>query len=161
MFGHFHVSLFATRVKFKLPLCVSPISDPMTWKHDAFQHLWGNLSVRFSTVPSSRAGSSTLVLEEWFTNFLALLVEKPFEVPMLYNLLVRLQKLSRVCKCFHFMHGSCPVTSKRQGFQESLWRSLQTNSGNPLHVSNMESGQDSSTSVMEGISFHASPLFRR
>ena len=83
VFGHFHVCLFATRVNFKLPLCVSPISDPMAWKHDAFQHLWDNLSVCFSTVPSSRAGSSTLVLEEWFTNFLALLVEKPFELPML------------------------------------------------------------------------------
>ena len=44
MFGQPHINLFATKAKAKLPMYMSPVPDPMAWKHDAFQHLWDNLS---------------------------------------------------------------------------------------------------------------------
>ena len=45
VYSYPHIDLFATRANTKLPLYVSLIPDPMTWKQDAFQHLWDNLSV--------------------------------------------------------------------------------------------------------------------
>ena len=38
IFGRPHIDLFVTRVNTKLPIYVSPVLDPMTWKQDAFQH---------------------------------------------------------------------------------------------------------------------------
>ena len=57
MFSHPHISLFATRTDTKLPLCVSPVPDPMTWKQDAFQHPWDNfITYAFSPFHSALLG---------------------------------------------------------------------------------------------------------
>ena len=40
VFGHPHLDLLATRANTKLSPYVSPVSDPMVWRQDVFQHLW-------------------------------------------------------------------------------------------------------------------------
>ena len=37
-FGWPLIDMFATRANAELPLHVSPVRDPMGWKHDALQH---------------------------------------------------------------------------------------------------------------------------
>ena len=83
----------------KLPLCGSLVPQSMAWKQDAFQHNWNDLSAYvFSPFTLLRKIMSRVLLstnlslalvtplwpqEECFADLLALLVEEPFELPLL------------------------------------------------------------------------------
>ena len=95
----FLVDLFATRVNTKFPIYVLPISDTVSWKEDAFQHRWDDLSVCAihpftllrQVVLRVMLSCSLFILatKEWFTDLLTLLVEEPLELHMLWVLLVQ------------------------------------------------------------------------
>ena len=44
-YSHPHTDRFASRMNTKLPLYVSPVSDPKAGKENAFQHWWDDVSV--------------------------------------------------------------------------------------------------------------------
>ena len=49
--SHPRMDLLAIRANMKLPLYVSPVLDPMTWKQDPFQYPWNDISA-YAFTPS-------------------------------------------------------------------------------------------------------------
>ena len=101
VFGHPHLDLLATRANTKLSPYISPVSDPMVWRQDVFQHLWdSHTALAFppfaliwqvlSRVLLSTGLSLVLVAQCWpQTDLVSLLVDKPLKLPQVWNLLVQ------------------------------------------------------------------------
>ena len=135
MFGCPHLDLFATRANVKPPLYVSPVPDPIARKQDAFQHSWAHLStyafppfVLIRQVLSRvllSIGLSLILLalcwpqKEWFADLLSLLVDEPFKLLQVWNLLVQPHVREFHCSlgtlCLHVWKLSSDL-SEKQGF---------------------------------------------
>ena len=176
VFSRPHINLFAMRANTKLPLDMSPVQDPMAWKQDASQHPWDDLSptpfspslffIRYYRECCFQQGCHLLVTlfwpqKEWFPDLLAILMEEPLKLSMLWNLLVQphIRKFHCGLKifCLHSWKPSS-VSSKRLAFWARLWRLLLLISGVPQQHSTRKNGLDSSIGVVDRISLHARPL---
>ena len=104
-FGHPHLKLFTTRANAKLSLYILPVMNPMIRKQDTIQHRWDHLSayavplfallqqvllrVRLSTGLLSVLVAPLWPQKEWFACLLSMLIDEPFELPQVWNLLVQ------------------------------------------------------------------------
>ena len=158
----------------KLPLCGSLVPQSMAWKQDAFQHNWNDLSAYvFSPFTLLRKIMSRVLLstnlslalvtplwpqEECFADLLALLVEEPFELPLLWNHLVQphIRKFHwgleiLWCQAWNLLSD----LSAKLTFQERLRRLSHRTSGDAQRASTKENSLDSSTEI----SLYARPQF--
>ena len=144
---------FHSKGRPKTPTYLSPIPEPVARKEDYFQHPWGDLIIYFfplfvllrqilSRVMLSRSlcdpGGFNMATKGVFPYLVALLVEEPLELPMLWNLLVQphVRKFHRGLEllCLHTWNLSSD-SSTRQAFVRRLHKSSLHTSGNPHHVS--------------------------
>ena len=97
-------------------------------------------------------------------HLLALLVEDPLKLTMLWNLLVqpRVREFHRELESLHLCAWKLSDDSSSiAGFSKEIAKIIAINLRSPQHVFSRKSGLDSSVGIMEGISLHSGPLFSR
>ena len=134
MFGHPHLDLFATQANANLTLYVSPVLDLLVWKQDSFRHPWDHLSA-YAFLPFALlrqvlswvlalTGLSLILVaqlrpqQEWFADFLLLLVDELLKFLLIWNLFVQPHRW-KLHRGLHSWRLSS-VSSERQTFRERL-----------------------------------------